>query len=140
MRPVRGTGIRVVLADPQAGQRDRVRRLLGEQPDIRVVGEAAEVVEALQQVRASDADVLILDLAAPGDGIALIERLSRELPRTRVLVVTLLDTPALLDAALTAGGRGYILKTTATGDLIEAIRAVFLGRTFVKVTPAVCAP
>lgn len=139
MRPARATGIHVVLADSQAAQRDWLRLLLGAAPEIRLVSEAVDVADAWRHACINSPDVLILDLAAPGDGIGLIERLGQELPRVRVLVVTLLDTPALLEAALTAGARGYILKATAPTDLVKAVRAVSLGRTFVKVTPLVCA-
>src|SRR5262249_41359389 len=78
---------------------------------------------AIRQVRQHEPDVLTLDLAlCHDDCLPLLDRLRQECPRTRVLVVTLLDAPALLQAVLAAGGKGYVLKTVPAAALLEAGR------------------
>jgi DNA-binding NarL/FixJ family response regulator len=104
------------------------------------IGEATDLDEALRQVRRSDADVLILDLAACENGPGLIARLRNECPWTRVLVLTALDTPDHVLAVLAAGAKGYVLGTAPAHDVLKAIRAVSRGSTYVKVTPEMCPP
>ncbi|HYV37833.1 MAG TPA: response regulator transcription factor [Gemmataceae bacterium] len=135
--------IRVLLVDDHAVLRAGLRMLLNAQPDIEVVGEAADTREALTLACATRPDVMTLDLTMPGGGsIPLIERLRQDCPQTRVIVLTMHDDPAYLRAVLAAGGRGYIVKTAADSDLLTAIRAAFQERIFVdlqlgeKNTPA----
>ena len=130
-----GAPIQIVLADPQPGVRADIRRLIVSQPDMEAIGEAADLDEALRQVRRSDADVLILDLAGCKSDLGWIARLRNEYPWTRVLVLTALDTPDHVLAVLAAGAKGYVLRTAPARDLLEAIRAVSRGATYVKVTP-----
>jgi DNA-binding NarL/FixJ family response regulator len=106
--------------------------LINAQPDLEVVGEAADCHEAFLQTRALRPDVLTLDLTMPGgNSIKIIERLRQESPETRVLVLTMHDDPAYLRTVLAAGGSGYVVKTAADTELLTAIRAVACGRTFV---------
>lgn len=135
----RGAPTQIVLADPQPDERDCIRRRLNREPDLEVVGLADDVAEALRQVRDRDPDVLVLDLAAPGDAVGLIDRLRTECPRTGVLVVTALDAPGHVLAVLASGGKGYVLKTAPAANLLAAVRAVARGSTYVKVTPAATA-
>src|SRR5436309_11029063 len=126
--------IRVLLADDHAVLRAGLRLFIGAQPDMAVVGEAADAHAALEQVRALKPDVLTLDLTMPGgSSIKMIERLRRECPETRVLVLTMHDDPAYLRAVLAAGGAGYVVKTAADVELLRAIRAVREGRIVVEV-------
>lgn len=138
MSRTRGEPIHIVIADAQLVTRDGVRQLLESQPDMEVAGEAGDMAEALRQVRGCDPDILLLDLAAPGDGLGLIAQLRNERPWTRVLVVTALDTPDHVLAVLATGAKGYVLKTALARDLLEAIRVVSRGSTYVKVTPEMC--
>jgi DNA-binding NarL/FixJ family response regulator len=108
--------------------------LINAQPDMTVVGEAADAADALEQVTRLKPDVLTLDLTMPGGGsIKLIERLREECPLTRVLVLTMHDDPAYLRAVMAAGGAGYVVKTAADAQLLSAIRAVCQGRIVVDV-------
>jgi DNA-binding NarL/FixJ family response regulator len=129
--------IRVLLADDHAVLRAGLRLLLNAQPDLAVVGEAADCPEALGQVRALKPDVLTLDLTMPGGGsVKLIEQLRKECPQIKVLVLTMHDDPAYLRAALAAGAAGYVVKTAADAELINAVRAVCQGRIVVDVGAA----
>lgn len=124
--------IRVVLADDHAVLRAGLRMLINAQPDLEVVGEAADSHEALAQVRLLNPDVLTLDLTMPGgSSIKMMERLRQECPQTRVVVLTMHDDPAYLRAVLAAGGSGYVVKTAADTELLTAIRAIFRGRIWV---------
>jgi two-component system response regulator NreC len=124
--------LRVLLADDHTILRSGMRMLLGAQPDLEVVGEAADVKETLRKTCELRPDVLILDLTMPGGGsIHLIEQLRLRCPSVRVLVLTMHDDLALVRATLAAGARGYVVKTAADAELITAIRAVCQGRTFV---------
>jgi DNA-binding NarL/FixJ family response regulator len=124
--------LRVLLADEHAILRSGLHLLLGAQPDLEVVGEAADVKETLRRACELRPDVLILDLTMPGgSGIRLIEQLRQRCPSVRVLILTMHDDLALVRAALAAGARGYVVKTAADAELVTAIRAVCRGRTFV---------
>src|SRR5947209_9604042 len=124
--------IRVLLADDHAVLRAGLRLLLDAQPDMQVVGEAADVAAALRAALETKPDVLTLDLTMPGgSSIKLIERLRQECPQTRVVVLTMHDDSAYLRAVLAAGGSGYVVKTAADAELLTAIRTVYQGRLYV---------
>ena len=127
--------IRLILADDHAVIRSALSMFLGSQPDLEVVGAAADGYQAADLVRALLPDVLILDITMPGvGGVQMIERLRQECPDTRVLVLTMHDDPAYMRAVLAAGGSGYVVKTAADTELLSAIRAVAQGRLFVDLT------
>ena len=126
--------IRVLIADDHAIVRAGLRLLINSQPDMEVVGEAADGHEALHQARQANPDVLTLDLTMPGGGLKTLEGLRQECPQTRVLVLTMHEDPSYLRAALAAGGSGYAVKSAVDGELLAAIRSVAQGRTFVSIT------
>jgi two-component system response regulator NreC len=100
-----------------------------------VVGEAGDGPGTVRSARATAPDVVLLDLAMPGARFTqTIEQLARVAPGSRVLVLTMHDDPAYLQAALLAGASGYIVKKAADVELLTAIRAVHHGRTFVDLT------
>src|SRR5437870_3524474 len=124
--------IRVLIVDDHAIVRAGLRMLINPQPDMEVVGEAADGPEALRQARATNPDVLTLDLTMPGGGgLKILERLRQTCPQTRVLVLTMHEEPSYLRAVLAAGGSGYVAKSAVDGELLAAIRSVAQGRTFV---------
>src|SRR5215210_6683533 len=124
--------IRVLMADDHAMLRAGLRLMINAQPDLEVVGEAANGHEALSLAGTLAPDVVTLDVTMPGgSSIKMIERLRRECPRCRVLVVTMHDDAAYARAALAAGGSGYVVKSAPEAELLTAIRAVARGRTFV---------
>jgi two-component system response regulator NreC len=126
--------IRVLIVDDHAIVRAGLRMLINPQPDMEVVGEAADGHEALCQARETNADVLTLDLTMPGGGgLKILERLRQACPQTRVLVLTMHEEPSYLRAVLAAGGSGYVAKSAVDGELLAAIRSVAQGRTFVTI-------
>jgi len=119
--------IRVVLADDEELVRDGLALLLGLQPDIEVVGQAADGVEALERVRELDPDVLLVDIRMPRlDGLEVTERLAGS-PRPRVLILTTYDADEHLYRALKAGASGFLLKDVPRSQLLHAVRLVAAG-------------
>ena len=122
--------IRVLIADDQMLVRQGIRTLLEMDREISVVGEAADGVEAIEQVLAAPIDVLLLDIRMPGeDGIAVLRNLSvrNALPPTLILT-TFDDSDVVLDG-IRAGARGFLLKDVSYQQLLAAIRAVAGGAT-----------
>jgi DNA-binding NarL/FixJ family response regulator len=127
--------IRVLIADDHAILRAGLRLLINNQPDMEVVGEAADGPEALRQACQANPDVLTLDLTMPGGGgLKTLEGLRQTCPQTRVLVLTMHEDPSYLRASLAAGASGYVAKSAVDADLLAAIRSLAQGRTFVTMT------
>jgi two-component system response regulator NreC len=127
--------IRVLIADDHAVLRAGLKLLIGAESDMEVVGEAADGAEAVQRAHTTAPDVVLLDLTMPGGrGTRTIEEVVQLTPRPRVLVLTMHDDAASMQAALLAGASGYIVKKAADVELLTAIRAVHQGRTFVDLT------
>jgi DNA-binding NarL/FixJ family response regulator len=118
--------IRVLLADDQTMVRAGFRLILSTEPDISVVGEAADGVEAVSAARRLRPDVTLMDIRMPRlDGIAATRRLGAEDPPvTRVVVLTTFDVDAHVYDALRAGASGFLLKTAPPEELVQAIRLV----------------
>lgn len=123
--------IRVLIADDHTVVRSGLRALLALQPDIAVVGEAADGVAVVERCAELLPDVVLMDLTMPGrGGIAAAEDLRRSLPKTKVLVLTMHEDESYARLARLAGARGYVLKKSLAAELITAIRAVYRGQTF----------
>lgn len=123
--------IRVILADDHAVLRAGLRALLSAQPDIEVVGEASNGDEAIRQVELHKPNVVVMDLSMPGtSGLDAIRYLSRHYPQVRSLVLTMHSEDQFIVGALKAGGSGYVLKSAADVELINAIRQVNAGELF----------
>jgi DNA-binding NarL/FixJ family response regulator len=120
--------IRVVLADDHAVVRKGIREFLEESGDIRVVAEAADGVEAVALVTEHTPDVAVLDVQMPHlTGIEATRRIKAEFPAVQVLVLTAYDDDPYIFALLQAGASGYVLKTANSGELVNAVQAVFRG-------------
>ncbi len=123
--------IRVLLADDHAVLRAGLKLLLSAQPDIEVVGEAADGGEAMAKARALRPDVILMDLTMPGiGGSEATGRIKDENPGIKVLVLTVHDDPSYLRQLLMAGASGYVVKKSADADLLSAIRAAHRGEVF----------
>lgn len=123
--------IRILLADDHAVLRAGLRLLLNAEPDMTVVGEAATGEEALEKARELQPDVVVMDISMPGmNGLEATRRLRKQCPDTRVLVLTMHANEEYLFQVLQAGGSGYVLKKAADQELVDAIRAVHRGQTF----------
>ena len=133
--------IRVLLADDHAILRAGLRMLLDAQPDMTLVAEASDGEEALRRAAATHPDVAEVDLAMPGlSGVETLERLRRQVPATRLLVLTMHDDPGYARLTQAAGAAGHVIKDAESAELLAAIRAVHRGRTFVQVGAATAAP
>jgi DNA-binding NarL/FixJ family response regulator len=123
--------IRVVIADDQAVVRAGFRTILESEPDIEIVGEAADGEEAVRVARQADPDLVLMDVRMPVlDGIAATERLAgpgvaRPIP---VLVVTTFDLDEYVFAALRGGAHGFLLKDVEPDQLVEAVRVIASGQ------------
>jgi two-component system nitrate/nitrite response regulator NarL len=117
--------IRILLADRQEIFRDGLKRLLESEPGFVVVGTAGNAREVLQLVRDLDPDVLLLDLALPGDSLEILRTLAATPHRVRTIGLTAGVEKDVLDAAMQHGARGTIRKESATTLLFKSIRTVF---------------
>ena len=128
-----GARIRVVLADDHSVVRLGLRTLLASAADIQVVGEASDGAEALALCRELTPDVVVMDLSMEGmDGATATRALAADGARTRVLVLTMHDEEEYLIPLLDAGAAGYVVKSAVSTELLDAIRTVASGRTFVR--------
>ena len=111
--------------------RGGLRLLLERQPGFKVVGEASDGRQAVEQAEVTKPDIIVLDIAMPNlSGIEAAQRISALLPQTRIIILSMHSDESYVLRALKAGAKGYLLKDSAENDLIEAIRAVDEGKAF----------
>jgi DNA-binding NarL/FixJ family response regulator len=131
------TSVRLLLADDHPVVRAGLAGMLAAEPDLEIVGEAADGAEACALARELRPDVVLMDLRMPGvDGVSATAVISAELPETRVLVLTTYDTDADIVRAVEAGATGYLLKDTPRRQLADAVRAAARGETVLAPTAA----
>ncbi|HJQ22861.1 MAG TPA: response regulator transcription factor [Blastocatellia bacterium] len=120
--------LRIILADDHTILRQGLRALIDAQPDMQVVAEASNGIEALEATRRLLPDVVVMDIGMPEmDGAQATDAVKRELPQTKVLALTVQEDTGYLSRMLKAGASGYVLKRAAADDLINAIRIVAEG-------------
>lgn len=123
--------IRILIADDHGIVRGGLRLLLERQPDMEVVAEAVDGVEALEAALASKPDVCVLDVSMPRmTGLQATRQIRAHLPRTAVLILSMHDDERYLFDALKAGAAGYVLKREVDHALLDAVRAVSRGEAF----------
>lgn len=127
--------IRILLADDHAVLRAGLKLLLGNEPDMEIVGEAADGMAVLPLAEDLQPDVLLLDLTMPRlGGLDLLPLLRKKCPAVRILVLTMHDDKGYLRYALRKGASGYVLKKAVDVELLSAIRAVMQGDVYVHST------
>lgn len=124
--------ISLLIADDEAIVRTGLKMVLETEEDLRVVGEAADGVEAMAQARRLQPDVVLMDVRMPRlDGVEACRRLVAETD-TKVVVLTTFDLDEHLFAAIRAGASGFLLKASPPEDLVSAIRAAYAGNALVE--------
>jgi DNA-binding NarL/FixJ family response regulator len=125
--------IKVLLADDHVIVREGTKELVQRQPDMHVVAEASDGVEAVELARLYRPDVIVMDIAMPNmNGIEATKQIKKILPGTAVLILTAYDSDQYIMALLEAGAAGYLLKNVRGNQLIDAIRAVFSGESILQ--------
>lgn len=122
---------RILLADDHALVRRGLRLILDAEPGLTVVAEAADGAEALDALAAGGVDLAILDIAMPRlTGLQAAREIGRRFPDVRTLILCVYDNEQYLFEALKAGASGYVLKSVADRDLLEAVRSAMRGEPF----------
>jgi DNA-binding NarL/FixJ family response regulator len=128
--------IRVLVVDDQALIRRGMTLMLDVEPDIEVVGQASDGIEAVEMAEHLRPDVVLMDLHMPRKGgVAATREITRLLPNTHVLVLTTLDAEDVVFDAVRAGAHAYLLKDASEGELLETVRAVHRGES--RMTPQI---
>ncbi|OEV03841.1 response regulator [Streptomyces oceani] len=129
--PHHHTTTRILLADDHALVRRGVRLILDGEPDLEVVTEAGDGAEAIEKAQSHRVDLAVLDVAMPRmTGLQAARELARRQPELRILMLTMYDNEQYFFEALKAGASGYVLKSVADRDLVEACRAAMRGEPF----------
>jgi DNA-binding NarL/FixJ family response regulator len=122
---------RILIADDHPIVRSGLRTVLDAQPDLEVVAEASDGAEAVRAALASDVHLAVLDVAMPKlTGIQAAAELQKRKPELRVLMLSMYDSEQFLFEALRAGASGYVLKSDADQDLVDAVRRTMRGQSF----------
>ena len=123
----------LLLADDHQIVRQGLRAILQAVPDFRLVDEAADGPEAVRLAERLQPDVLVLDLMLPGlNGLEVTRHVTRRLPRTRVVILSMHSNAAYVVEALQAGAVGYVLKEAGADDLVKAIRQAVVGQRYLS--------
>jgi two-component system, NarL family, response regulator LiaR len=122
------TTIRILIADDHPIVRKGLRMVLSNEPDLEVIGEAVNGMEAVEQARALKPDVILMDLQMPRkNGIEAIQEIKKNDPAVHILVLTSFADDDKVFPAIKSGASGYLLKDTLPGELLKAIRDISLG-------------
>jgi DNA-binding NarL/FixJ family response regulator len=124
---------RVVVADDHTLVRQSVMKAVRSEAGVEVVGEAADGPSVLTAIETLEPDILVLDIAMPGaDGLAVAEQLRRDRPQLRILFLSMHDDDASLQRAVALGASGFVSKSASIEELLEAVRAVRDGGSYLS--------
>ena len=114
---------RILIVDDNAMFRGYIKEHLAPEPDIEVIGEAADAQEAVRKVRELKPDLVLMDVRMPGiNGIEATRQLKEEMPELKVIVLTIFDLEEYREAAMASGADGYVVKKSLIEELVPAIR------------------
>lgn len=123
----------VLLVDDHKIMRDGIRAILRHTEDLRVMGEAETGVEAVQICRRAKPDVILMDIGLPGlNGIETTQEILRYYPEARIVILSMYDDERSVVGAIRAGARGFVLKRASDEDLLDALRAVAKGGSYLS--------
>ena len=124
----------IFLCDDHSIVREGLRLILERESDLKVIGEADNGISALRRISELHPTVALVDISMPGNvnGIDVTQRIRRELSETRVIVLSMYSGPDYVGRALRAGAHGYVLKSSATTDIVPAVRAVVAGERYLS--------
>lgn len=123
--------VRILLVDDHPIILSGLRNSLSSHPQFKIVGEASNGTEAIHKARETNPDVVLMDISLPGlNGIEATRALQKEIPRAKVLALTMHDNREYILEIIRAGAKGYVLKDTTPSELIRAIVAVYNGESF----------
>jgi len=118
--------IRTLIVDDDASFRRRVKEFLTSEPDIEVIGEAADGQEAFLKTRELQPDLVLMDVRMPGvNGVDVTRQLKDEMPELSVIILTIFDMQEYREAAMASGASGYVVKKSLIEELVPAIRGAF---------------
>jgi DNA-binding NarL/FixJ family response regulator len=116
---------KILIVDDDAVFRKRVRGLLASEPDVEIVGEAADGEEAILKARELEPSLVLMDLRMPGmNGLEAMQRIKDEAPDVSIIILTMFDLEEYKDAAMASGASGFVIKKALVEDLIPAIRGI----------------
>ncbi|MEE1612491.1 response regulator transcription factor [Microvirga sp. CF3016] len=124
--------IRVAVVDDHPLYRDGVVFALESEPDIEIVGQGETALDAFQLAHEHSPDVILLDMNMPGGGTGAAAKIAQRCPSTRTLMLTVIDDEDEVRNALRGGAKGYLLKGTSSAELVNAVRVVSKGRSYVS--------
>jgi DNA-binding NarL/FixJ family response regulator len=128
-----GTTIRILLVEDFEPFRSFTRSLLLERPELQIVGETSDGLEAIRQAQELDPDLILMDIGLPGlNGIEAARRIRDLVPKSKIVFLTQENSPEIVQEALSLGALGYVHKPCAGNELLQAIAAVLQGRQFVS--------
>jgi two-component system response regulator NreC len=125
--------ITVVLADDHQVVRQGLKALLEAEPDLKVVGEAGDGLQAIRWVELLSPRILVLDLMMPGlNGLDVVRQLKKGVPHTQVVILSMYANEAYVLEALSNGASAYVLKDSSSADLVHAVREAAAGRRYLS--------
>ena len=123
--------VQILIADDHALVREGLKRVLNHEPDLQVAAEAADGADAVEQALDERIDLAVLDISMPRKtGLQAARELSHRRPQLRTLILSMYENEQFLFEALKAGASGYVLKSGAENDIVEACRAAVRGESF----------
>jgi DNA-binding NarL/FixJ family response regulator len=127
------SAIRILVVDDHSLFRQFVVELLGKRPELQVVGEASDGLEALHRTVELRPDLILLDIGLPSlNGFKVARQIRSLVPESKIIFLTQESSADVVEEALSLGARGYIMKTRAQADLFSAVEAALSGKTFVS--------